>query len=596
MIIVRPLSMAGCAVVLLGLCGVAGASATNRPDPGARVVYNSLELVLDHGRLLAEPLGTDLGAHPATTPAGPATPTTPQPGAAASHGLSFTRAVAQLASRGELSAVNATGAEAAWASASASARHLSGTRRAELRAVLGTLTAIARAGALTPSRLPALLLTLQRNQQWWTSAPTVAADQRVGFPGSSLVWEYYPGQGLEIQWLGTFGAANGFYDDHQSANLAALINQALSLAVTRAGGIAWEYDFSFDGGSPPWVSAITEGTAVEALTGAAGMLGDSVYLTDAHDALGIFQAEPPLGVQSPTSSGAWYLIYSFAPHDDVINAFIQSLIGLFDLAYQGDPLAQQLFTRGNDEARLALPSYNTGYWSLYDQYGESDLNYHELLTGFLQTLCAQTRETTPQALRVLGLPAATVPDSGSTSGGGTGGTPAGATGSTASSGSSGGTGGASGSSGVSGGTGASGASGPSGATGSSGGTGSSGATGTTGTPANPNAVYCTTADAFKADLKQPTQITMRPVLGARAHHVSSVRFTLSKISNVALTATYAGKTYSYGSLQLGHGTHTFAWRPSRPGDWTLAVDAVDLAGNHSSQSETVSVTAAPPGH
>jgi len=63
MIIVRPLSMAGCAVVLLGLCGVAGASATNRPDPGARVVYNSLELVLDHGRLLAEPLGTDLGAH-----------------------------------------------------------------------------------------------------------------------------------------------------------------------------------------------------------------------------------------------------------------------------------------------------------------------------------------------------------------------------------------------------------------------------------------------------------------------------------------------------------------------------------------------------
>ena len=34
---------------------------------------------------------------------------------------------------------------------------------------------------------------------------------RVSFPGSELVWEYYAGQGIEIQWLGTFGEGNGYY-------------------------------------------------------------------------------------------------------------------------------------------------------------------------------------------------------------------------------------------------------------------------------------------------------------------------------------------------------------------------------------------------
>ena len=34
-----------------------------------------------------------------------------------------------------------------------------------------------------------------------------APDQRIQFSGSELVWEYYPGQGLQLQVLGTFGHA-----------------------------------------------------------------------------------------------------------------------------------------------------------------------------------------------------------------------------------------------------------------------------------------------------------------------------------------------------------------------------------------------------
>ena len=227
--------------------------------------------------------------------------------------------------------------------------------------MLGNLTAIARAGLLTPSRLPALVLTLADNRQWWTSGPLLAPDQRVGFPGSGLVWEYYPGQGIEIQWLGTFGAANGLYDQHNWTAATNLLNQAIGLAALRGGGIAWEYDFSFDGGAPPWVSAITEGTAVQALGTTGAALENSSFIAAAHRGLGIFTLGPPTGIRSPTAAGARYLIYSFAPHEFVINAFIQSLVGLFDLAAStGDSEAAALFRAGNAQARLDLPHYNTG--------------------------------------------------------------------------------------------------------------------------------------------------------------------------------------------------------------------------------------------
>ena len=63
----------------------------------------------------------------------------------------------------------------------------------------------------------------------------------MSFAGSQLVWQYYPGQGIQIQWLGTFGKANGlFQQDGRDDELRALLDEALGLAAARAGGIAWE--------------------------------------------------------------------------------------------------------------------------------------------------------------------------------------------------------------------------------------------------------------------------------------------------------------------------------------------------------------------
>lgn len=286
---------------------------------------------------------------------------------------------------------------AAYVSAKHSLTKLRGTRRAELGAVMANVQAIAAAREFTPSRLGALFLTLERNREWWTSEPLLSNGERMTFPPSEIVWEYYAGQGIEIQWLATFGKANGYYlSGHENADLRQLLGEVLPLASARAGGIAWEYMFRFDGGEPPWTSGLSQGTALQVFARAYSRFGEPAYLTAAQQALGIFQAPPPAGVRVATPAGALYAEYTYAPTDRILNGFIQALVGLYDYtAITKDPLGLALFEAGDAEARSEVPRYNTGAWSKYDQYGESNLNYHELLTEFLTHLCERTQKGLP---------------------------------------------------------------------------------------------------------------------------------------------------------------------------------------------------------
>jgi hypothetical protein len=275
-------------------------------------------------------------------------------------------------------------------------KRLTGTRAAELEAVIENLHGIAAAGMLTPSRLPALFLTLQVNRRWWANGPLLASGQRVGFAGSQIVWEYYRGQGIELQELGSWGQADWMYEAGRKywQRLRNLVNELIPLAAIRGGGLAWEYYFSFDGGAPPWTSAMSQGTALQALTQAWEASGDYRYLNLARRSLPIFSHGPPVGVSVGTRLGRRYLLYSFAPDRRVavINGFLQTLIGLFDYAKAtGDPRGWRLFRSGDAEARAELPRYDTGSWSLYQPGVLDTRDYHTLVTGFLQQLCSRTQ-------------------------------------------------------------------------------------------------------------------------------------------------------------------------------------------------------------
>src|SRR3954447_22079379 len=313
-------------------------------------------------------------------------------------GPTITRELDRLVAEGKLTPEDAGAKRAIYNDAKATLKKLSGTRKAELGGVITDLQGMAARGSFSePSRLPALFLTLQRNREYWSTQPLLGAGARISFPGSELVYQLYPGHGLQIQWLATFGKLNGYWSGGKryDARAGALLDEALPLATERAGGLAWEYLFAFDGQNPPWVSSLAQGTGLQAMARAATRLGRQAEVFPiALRGLGIFETAPPAGVRVPVGDGAHYLQYSGLPRLFIVNGFVQSLVGLYDFAaLTGDATARSLFDAGDLAARDEVPTFDTGAWSLYSRGSsqtESDLGYHKLLRDFLTQLCKRT--------------------------------------------------------------------------------------------------------------------------------------------------------------------------------------------------------------
>jgi hypothetical protein len=276
-------------------------------------------------------------------------------------------------------------------------KRLTGARKAQLAGALATVESIAARGQMRAARLYPLFLTLQRNAEWWSAQPLLANGQRVTFSGSELVWQYVPGQGIQLHPLANFGKLNAYAkgSKRNNARNTVLLDELLSVAVPRGGGLAWEYYFTFDGGSPPWVSGLAQGTGLQAIARSAAKLGRMPELLPKIQAgLSLFEQAPPTGVRVQTEDGVEYAQYSFWPSLQILNGFIQSLVGLFDVAQiTGDPRAAQLFADGDRTARKAVPTFDTGAWSYYSRGAitrESDLSYHTLLRDFLTGLCDRT--------------------------------------------------------------------------------------------------------------------------------------------------------------------------------------------------------------
>jgi hypothetical protein len=269
--------------------------------------------------------------------------------------------------------------------------------------------------------VPVMTQIVARNAEYWNNGALLAYGARVDFDGSRIVWQFYPGAGLQPQWLGTFGFANSkaiskSLKKSVTADTTETLDEALTMATPRAGGIAWESFFSFSGAAPVWVSAITQGTAVSAYSHAGAKLARPDYMTDAANALGVFKAPPPEGVALKQPDGVHYLMYSTNSKLLILNGFLQALTGIYDYwQLSQDPVGQQLFDQGNTEAQAEIPRYDTGAWSLYEGVKESSLSYHQLVTGFAQNLCDRTQtpiycdtaarftadQTTPPAMRIV---------------------------------------------------------------------------------------------------------------------------------------------------------------------------------------------------
>ncbi|HYH87958.1 MAG TPA: D-glucuronyl C5-epimerase family protein [Solirubrobacteraceae bacterium] len=320
----------------------------------------------------------------------------------AAHGATKKRTVkselTRLAASGAITAAERDERLAAFNAAKRSAKRLprGTTRKNELTGVVSGVEGIAARRTLTGPRLVPLWLTLERNRAYWTTNLSGPRTRRISFPGSELVWQYFPGQGLQFHPLANFAKLNQLWAERSDA-MGTLLDELLALRVPRAGGVAWEYYFSFGGGNPPWVSGLAQGTGIQSIARVAQRTGrkDEV-LPIARQALGVFKTPTPEGVRVAAPDGAEYALYSFAPKLSVINGFVQALVGLYDLGkIGGDADAQALYADGERVARRALPTFDTGAWSLYSRGSsehESDLSYHQLLRAFLRSMCTRTED------------------------------------------------------------------------------------------------------------------------------------------------------------------------------------------------------------
>ena len=305
-----------------------------------------------------------------------------------------------------------------YAAAQRRLERLGGLPRRELRAVVRLTRDIARRGALRSSRMPAVFLTLRRNTEWWSGHGPPAAGSpgeknargrvckpfprartaRLMFPGSRVVFQYYPGLGLQIQVLATFATAQAqlsIGDPAADALALATLDEMVPLVSDRGGLTAWEYFFPFAGAKAPWTSTISQATAVRALVVAGTRLNRPDLVALARRGVAVFATPAPLGVRVPLAKdGNWYVLYSFAPGLRVLNAHLQTLNGLHDVAeLTGDARAGRLYRDGLRAARRRIGAFDTGRWSKYANPGaEADLNYHVLNRDLARGVCKRSSE------------------------------------------------------------------------------------------------------------------------------------------------------------------------------------------------------------
>jgi hypothetical protein len=279
-------------------------------------------------------------------------------------------------------------------------RRLRGARATQLRYVLTSVESLALRGRLGATRMPVAFLQLERNRQYWPHKPYPAPGDQVSFRGSEILFQYFAGEGLQLHPLSTFKKANHLHGFCESgaptcdeAALRRILDEMTALAVKRGRGfIAWEYLFYFGGGTPPWMSGMAQATGIQALGRAAQLLHEPKYAETARRALGAFDAHPPRGVRTTgPRGGVHYLQYSFAPRLYIFNAFLQSLIGLYDFdRVVGDARALRLFRQAEPEAEREIPFSDVGDWTLYNYAGhEANHDYHELLREFLASMCTR---------------------------------------------------------------------------------------------------------------------------------------------------------------------------------------------------------------
>jgi heparosan-N-sulfate-glucuronate 5-epimerase len=131
------------------------------------------------------------------------------------------------------------------------------------------------------------------------------------------------------------------------------------------------YDVGIYGLRTGWISAIVQGQAMSVLSRAYQLTRDNRYLDSAKAAVVPFVRDVQEGglcIRLP-SGCLWYEEYPTTPKSCVLNGFVSSLLGLYDLGLAGGlNEVSAMFWNGVTSLRSSLSLYDTGFWSRYSLF------------------------------------------------------------------------------------------------------------------------------------------------------------------------------------------------------------------------------------
>ena len=170
-------------------------------------------------------------------------------------------------------------------------------------------------------------------------------------------------------------------------------------AVARPdGAIVWPYNFDWQEGRSylraPWISAMSQGLAISALVRAYRLTGDAGLLPMCERSIRAFErAVEDGGVRTREGNHVLYEEYPGYPLPRVLDGFLFSLLGLYDLSQElRDGRTRRLFDEGVDGLKFKLADWNyRGKWSWYGTHGYlCPPHYHRLNGALIQILARLT--------------------------------------------------------------------------------------------------------------------------------------------------------------------------------------------------------------
>ena len=147
-------------------------------------------------------------------------------------------------------------------------------------------------------------------------------------------------------------------------------------AVERPDGSAvWHYTFAWlEGRCPlkaPWISAMSQGLGISCLVRAHRLAPDPDLIALARRAARVFDLPVAHGgVRTEEAGRVMYEEYPGFPLPRVLDGFLFGLLGLYDLAAEGDAAARRLFTEGIAGLTQGIRFWDyRGRWSWYGSHG-----------------------------------------------------------------------------------------------------------------------------------------------------------------------------------------------------------------------------------